>query len=72
MYQRHDITTLDPKGRKAQYRKGQKGRKNRKGKKGKEDREGEKIGEGHYGYNINLVVRENSGYEASILGKYFI
>ena len=66
VYQRHNVATLSAKSERTQYEKGQQSRENGKSKRCGEDGEGERSRESHWRNKVNLVVRENSGSEASI------
>ena len=66
IHQRHNIANLGAKSGKTQYGKSQQSREDGKGKKGGEDGEGKRCRENHRENKINLVVKDNSGFEASM------
>ena len=66
MYKRHNILSLGPKSGRAQYGEGQRGGKNGKDKKGGENERSEKGRRDHCGNKVNLIVKKNSGFEASV------
>ena len=62
---RHDVAPLGPKSGRAQYKEHQRGGEDGKDKRGGEDGRGERGGGGHCGNQVNLMVGESSGSEAS-------
>ena len=66
VHQRHNIITLSAKSGKTQYEKNQQGRKDEKDKRGGKNGEGERNEEGHWKNKVNLVVKENGGFETSV------
>ena len=66
IHQRYDVATLSAKSERVQYRKGQQGEEDRKTKKSRKDAKSERKREGYQRKKVNLVVRENSGFETNI------
>ncbi len=62
VHERHDVTPLGPKNRRAQYGNSQKGGEDGKGTKGGENGRGERD---HRGNKVDPMIEESSGSEAS-------
>ena len=66
MHQCHNITIHGAISKRTQYGKDQRGRKDGKDKGGGKDREDERSGERYRENKVNLVVKKNSDFEASV------
>lgn len=66
MYKCYDIAFFNSKNGRTQDKKGQRGEKDEKNKKNRENKRDEKDKGSYCKNKINLVIGENSGFEASI------
>ncbi len=65
VHQRHDVTPLGPRSKRAQYGNGQRDGEDGKGKRGGENRKGKRGRGGYWRNKVDPLVEESSGSEAS-------
>lgn len=66
VHQCYDIVIFCAKNERIQYKKGQQDKENEKDKKNRDDKKGEKTGEHHWGNKLNLKIKKNNSFKASV------